>query len=103
VWACPFSAPQYDAALGRMTKCDFCRDELERGGVPTCVASCPTRALQFGEYDELAARHGANLTMAPLPPAGLTEPNFILEPHQDAKPGQPGVGGICNPEEVKDV
>jgi anaerobic dimethyl sulfoxide reductase subunit B (iron-sulfur subunit) len=102
-WACPYSAPQYDAALGRMTKCDFCRDELERGGVPTCVASCPTRALQFGEYDELAARHGANLTMAPLPPAGLTEPNFILEPHQDAKPGQPRVGGICNPEEVKDV
>jgi len=47
-----------------MTKCDFCRDELEQGGIPTCVAGCPTRALQFGEYDQLAARHGSGLLMA---------------------------------------
>jgi anaerobic dimethyl sulfoxide reductase subunit B (iron-sulfur subunit) len=102
-WACPYSAPQFDEALGQMTKCDFCREELEQGGVPACVAGCPTRALQFGEYDQLAARYGSNSLMAPLPPTELTDPNFILAPHRDAKPGQTGTGAICNPEEVKDA
>ena len=101
-WACPYSAPQFDEALGQMTKCDFCREELERGGVPACVAGCPTRALQFGEFDELAARHCAGRLMAPLPPPVITEPNFILEPHRDTQPGQTRTGAICNPEEVRD-
>ena len=104
-WACPYSAPQFDQALGQMTKCDFCRSELEQGGLPTCVAACPTRALQFGEYDQLerAVRHDSGLLMAPLPPPVLTEPNFILVPHWDAKSGQTRTGAICNPEEVKDA
>jgi anaerobic dimethyl sulfoxide reductase subunit B len=102
-WACPYSAPQFDEDLGQMTKCDFCRTELEQGGVPSCVAGCPTRALQFGEYDDLAARYGPSLSMAPLPPPALTEPNFILAPHRDAKPEQTRTGTLCNPEEVKDA
>ena len=102
-WACPYSAPQFDAALGQMTKCDFCREELEQGGLPACVAGCPTRALQFGEYDQLTARYGPRLLMAPLPSPELTEPNFILAPHRDAKPAQTRTGAICNPEEVKDA
>ena len=51
-WACPYSAPQFDEALGQMTKCDFCREELEQGGVPACVAGCPTDALEFVEATE---------------------------------------------------
>jgi anaerobic dimethyl sulfoxide reductase subunit B (iron-sulfur subunit) len=102
-WVCPYSAPQFDEAQGLMTKCDFCREEIEQGGVPTCVAGCPTRALQLGEYDQLAARHGPSQLMAPLPPPVLTEPNFILEPHADVKPGEIQNGAICNPEEVKDA
>ncbi len=102
-WACPYSAPQYDEALGCMTKCDFCLDELEAGNSPACVAACPTRALQYGEYDELAAKHGPDQLMAPLPPPRLTEPNFILEPHARAKPERSSSGGIANPEEVKDA
>jgi hypothetical protein len=41
--------------------------------------------------------------MAPLPPPVLTEPNFILEPHADVKPGEIQNGAIYNPEEVKDA
>jgi anaerobic dimethyl sulfoxide reductase subunit B (iron-sulfur subunit) len=100
-WACPYSAPQFDDASGQMTKCDFCRDKLEQGDVPDCVAGCPTRALQLGEYDQLAERHGSGLLMAPLPPPGLTDPGFILEVHRDARTGQTPKGAICNPEEVK--
>ena len=51
--ACPVGAPQYQAENGRTSKCDFCREELKKGGVPACVAACPTRALTFGELDEL--------------------------------------------------
>ena len=102
-WACPYSAPQFDEASGRMTKCDFCREELEQGGGPACAAGCPTRALQFGEYDELAAQHGSNLYIAPLPPPEITEPNFILDTHTDAKSAQTPDGTISNPEEVKDA
>ncbi|MBW1889568.1 MAG: 4Fe-4S binding protein, partial [Deltaproteobacteria bacterium] len=30
-WVCPYSAPQFDKKLGRMTKCDFCREDLQQG------------------------------------------------------------------------
>lgn len=86
-----------------MTKCDFCQEELLQGGVPACVAGCPTRALQFGEYDELVARHGAGTCMAPLPSPGLTEPRLVLALHKAAKPVQTRAGGIGNPEEVRDA
>ena len=39
-WACPYGAPQYHAAIGRMSKCNFCRDELKEGDFPACVAAC---------------------------------------------------------------
>jgi hypothetical protein len=38
-----------------------------------------------------------------MPPPELTEPNFILEAHRYAKPGQTRAGNLCNPEEVKDA
>jgi len=102
-WACPYSAPQFDASLGRMTKCDFCREELERGDTPACVAGCPTRALQFEEYDQLAAQHGSDVLMPPLPPTEETEPNFILEPHRKATHAKTSNGAICNPEEIRNI
>lgn len=102
-WVCPYSAPQFDASLGQITKCDFCREELEQGGIPNCVAACPTRALQFGEYEQLAARYGEGMCMAPLPPSEVTEPNFILAPHRNALPTQNRSGAISNPEEVRDA
>ena len=102
-WACPYSAPQFDPAQGVMTKCDFCRDELMQEGVPACVAACPTRALQVGEYEDLLARYGSDLVMAPLPRTDLTEPNFVLSPHTQARSVCTQSGRIHNPEEVKDA
>lgn len=43
-WACPYSAPQFDAAAGRMTKCNFCKDNIDAGIPPACVSACPLRA-----------------------------------------------------------
>ncbi|EBD3622992.1 dimethylsulfoxide reductase subunit B, partial [Salmonella enterica] len=43
--ACPYGAPQYNAAKGHMTKCDGCHDRVAEGKKPICVESCPLRAL----------------------------------------------------------
>ena len=102
-WACPYSAPQFDTSIEQMTKCDFCEDKIEQGEEPACVAACPTRSLQFGEYDDLAIQHGPDRLMPPMPPDELTDPNFILDPHRDAQNRQVSNGVISNPEEVRDA
>lgn len=37
--------------------CDTCAELRELGELPACVASCPMRALEFGDIDELKAAH----------------------------------------------
>jgi len=66
-WACPYGAMQYDLKRGRMTKCTFCADELDLGCPPACVAACPLRALEFGNLDELEAKHGSLRAVHPIP------------------------------------
>lgn len=99
-WGCPYSAPQYNAELGKMTKCDFCRDYLEQGKDPACVAACPTRALQYGEYEDLVARYGESQVVAPLPDPSITQPNLLFRPGRTAQPAGSRNGKIANPEEV---
>ncbi len=104
-WACPYGAPQYWADRGVMTKCDFCRDELKAGGVPACVAACPTRALTFGEFDELKrdSSAGEQNATAPLPDRVLTEPAALFKPHKKSRPTGSTAGRIANPEENSDA
>lgn len=102
-WACPYGAPQYQVESGRMSKCDFCRDELKAGGIPACVAACPTRALRFGEFDELQQDSGGQKAIAPLPDQGLTEPGAVFMPHKMGKPINSKAGCIANPEENRDA
>lgn len=45
--ACPWKVPQYDAAQGKMRKCDLCRERLDAGLLPACVTGCTTRALSL--------------------------------------------------------
>jgi anaerobic dimethyl sulfoxide reductase subunit B (iron-sulfur subunit) len=99
-WACPYGAPQYDAEAGRMTKCTFCLDDLERGIPPSCVAACPLRALDFGERAELQARHGTVEALYPLPAAELTEPAMLISPHKDAARADHDTAQVSNWEEV---
>ena len=50
--ACPYGAPQYNAAKGHMTKCDGCHSRVADGKSPS--ASNPARcALDFGPIEEL--------------------------------------------------
>ncbi len=100
-WACPYGAPQYDPMRGRMGKCTFCVDELDRGGAPACVTACPQRVLDFGDRVELEARHGASPAMYPLPDPTLTRPASSLAPHPAAARAAEGGARVANREEVR--
>ena len=100
-WACPYGAPQYDAAAGRMTKCTFCADRIDEGIPPACVAACPMRALEFGAREDVEARHGAGASGWPLPDPALTVPALVVAPHRDAPRAGAGTAVIANREEVR--
>lgn len=73
ITACPYGAPQVPddnqedkspiASLDTimnghaMAKCDMCRDRLNAGLQPACVASCLARALDIGTLEELQAKY----------------------------------------------
>jgi anaerobic dimethyl sulfoxide reductase subunit B (iron-sulfur subunit) len=100
-WACPYGAPVFDEAKGVMTKCTFCEDLLAQGQEPACVASCPLRALEFGELDELRAKHGNVDAIEPLPEASLTRPAVVIALHKHAQLSGTWTGSILSlPEEV---
>jgi anaerobic dimethyl sulfoxide reductase subunit B len=100
---CPYGAPQYNAGKGIMTKCDFCQNELEAGGVPACVAACPTRALSFGELAELKDDRKGNRASTALPHDELTGPAAFFRLPDRMKPANSAAGQIMNREEIEDI
>lgn len=100
---CPYGAPSYSDAEGYMTKCDLCKDSVESGDTPLCVKSCPMRALDFGDFDELKAQYGeGDVEIEPLP-INSTNPAIVLLPHKEARPSGTDQGAVVNLEqEFKD-
>lgn len=99
-WACPYSAPQFNAETGQMSKCDLCYDYRSQGQNPACVDACPTRALNWGPIDKLREEHGTTDNIAPLPDPSITNPHLVIKPHRDAQPWDQGTGFIANPKEI---
>lgn len=99
-WACPYSAPQFNAETGHMSKCDGCYDYRQEGKDPACVAACPSRALAWGEVEDLKKTFGPGATTEPLPDPSITRPNLVIKPHRDSQPSGSGTGEIANPEEI---
>jgi anaerobic dimethyl sulfoxide reductase subunit B (iron-sulfur subunit) len=84
-YACPYGAPQYDSAAGKVGKCSGCHTRVDEGLEPVCVGACPVRALEFGPLDELERRHPGAVTALPaLPDPGLTGPAVRIKPRTDA-------------------
>ena len=52
VSACPWGAPQWDAERGKVVKCDYCLDRIDRGLEPACVTKCVTKCLHFGRVED---------------------------------------------------
>lgn len=82
VMACPYGQPVMIDDLNVVHKCDACAGLRLQGEEPSCVASCPQRVLEFGDIEELRAKHpDANLVAdcVVLPDSSQTHPNLLME------------------------
>jgi len=100
-WACPYGAPQYNSLIGKVQKCDLCRDYVLEGKQPVCVTACPMRALDFGQMSQLIEKYGDSRQIFPLPDAAMTRPGLVIRPHRDAERARELGASIINREEVK--
>jgi len=80
---CPYGAPVFESDEPGVPaqKCTMCIDRLEGGDQPLCVLACPTRALDFGPLDTLAAMYGDNRDLEDMPDSETTRPAVIFKPH----------------------
>jgi len=53
--ACPFQVPKFEwhLALPSIKKCVFCFDRISAGKKTACSTTCPSKALEFGEYNDI--------------------------------------------------
>mgnify|MGYP001773670869 CR=1 FL=1 len=58
---CPFGAISVRRPERIALKCDLCGSRLREGRIPACVESCPTKALLFGEVEELSKKKGLDM------------------------------------------
>jgi formate dehydrogenase iron-sulfur subunit len=54
--ACPYNIPRQDEKTKALVKCDLCIDRITNNRPPSCVLSCPTEAMVFGERDVILDR-----------------------------------------------
>jgi Fe-S-cluster-containing dehydrogenase component len=52
VTACPYGAIFINEEKQVAEKCDLCQHRTDVGLDPACVSSCPSSALQFGDFDD---------------------------------------------------
>jgi formate dehydrogenase iron-sulfur subunit len=53
--ACPYDIPRFDPATKLMYKCDMCNDRVQAGMLPSCVKTCPTGTMNFGDREDMLA------------------------------------------------
>lgn len=88
IWNCPYGAPQFIPELGKVGKCDSCKDLRDKGENPVCVDACVMRALEWGDLDELKRKHaGEELVndLPILPSSSITKPSLLINPKTSAK------------------
>lgn len=56
--ACPYNIPRQDEKTRVLVKCDLCLDRITNNRLPSCVLSCPTGAMVFGERDVILEQAG---------------------------------------------
>ena len=87
--SCPYGAPAYNPIDDTVRKCNGCIDWLQNGLQPACVGACSTRALQFGDIDELRSRFGQRALSCDaqgLPDSELTHPNVLIACKDQMRP-----------------
>lgn len=81
---CPYHAPQFNKKLGKMGKCDLCKDLLAKGEKPICVDACPMRALDYGDIEDLKKKYQGTADVKGLPDSRITQPSLVIHPHRNA-------------------
>lgn len=80
-WNCPYSVPQFVKELGKVSKCDSCKDLRDKGQNPVCVDACNMRVLEWGDLDELKTKHSQSTRDLPfLPLSTVTNPSLLITP-----------------------
>lgn len=82
VLSCPYGAPRYNEELKIVQKCQCCIDSVQEGEEPACVASCQLRVIEFGDIDELRAKHGETADTVGMPDSSITKPSIVILPHR---------------------
>jgi anaerobic dimethyl sulfoxide reductase subunit B (iron-sulfur subunit) len=59
-------------------------EDLDTGLAPACVAACPNRALDYGEFEDLKRKYGTESRVFPMPDPALTGPAVVIKPHRHA-------------------
>jgi Fe-S-cluster-containing dehydrogenase component len=52
VVACPYDARFFREDRGVVEKCDLCAKRVDRGEVPACVETCPSKVRVFGDLND---------------------------------------------------
>lgn len=84
VQSCPYGAPVYLEEKKIVGKCNACMDTRSEDGSPTCVASCGMRALDFGLYEELMAKHPEATAELACLPEPETSPSVLIDAREIA-------------------
>ena len=50
---CPFGVIELDAFEKIVKKCDLCVHRVEEDLAPACVATCPSRALRYDDFEQI--------------------------------------------------
>lgn len=78
--ACPYGARYRRPDKKIVDKCDFCEHRRQRGDLPACVTTCPTKARTFGDLNDpdsdVARLLKRNKTVRVINPESDTRPNI---------------------------
>ena len=78
--SCPYDIPRVQPGIGYMAKCTMCIDRVQNGLLPACVKTCPTGAMNFGDWDEMA-----DLAKKHLSSVKVKFPNAVLTGLEDLR------------------
>ena len=54
--ACPYDARYFDEESSTVGKCTLCSHRVDKGGIPACVETCPSKVRVFGDLDDPTSR-----------------------------------------------
>lgn len=77
---CPYRATKINERTRKPEKCTGCYDRIEQGMQPACATLCPTGALQWGKWEDIAGKGSASIPGFANPNQTYPHVRFITTP-----------------------